>query len=62
MTSLISYAQNFEDIMLWRALSHVESTLHSTNIQLRTPAVLSNWRNSILTAKIVLAINPQVQQ
>lgn len=24
MTSLISYAQNFEDVMLWRALSHVE--------------------------------------
>lgn len=25
MSTLISYAQNFEDIMLWRALSHVDS-------------------------------------
>ncbi|WP_262966471.1 FkbM family methyltransferase [Methylobacter psychrophilus] len=24
MTNLISYAQNFEDVMLWRALSHVD--------------------------------------
>ena len=25
MTTLISYAQNFEDVMLWRALKHVEN-------------------------------------
>lgn len=25
MSTLISYAQNFEDIMLWRALSHIEA-------------------------------------
>lgn len=25
MPSFVSYAQNFEDVMLWRALKHVES-------------------------------------
>ena len=25
MTSIVSYAQNFEDVMLWRALKHVEN-------------------------------------
>ena len=25
MTNIISYAQNFEDVMLWRALGHIEN-------------------------------------
>ena len=25
MTEFVSYAQNFEDVMLWRALKHVEN-------------------------------------
>lgn len=28
MTAFISYAQNFEDVMLWRALKHVERGLY----------------------------------